>query len=96
MAKECEKEKEAQLIILQKAQAIDIDKHVSADRIASLFRRRKVQQIEKGRLLRVEMKQANMAEQRVQHLWGGVQRIFRQYSTRLWLANRGVNFDLKR
>ena len=96
MAKEYEEQEEARRLQFLKAQTESNDKHLAATEISLLYRRKRARKIVRERREQLELEAVTKEEARQKVCWIPFQKLFRQYSTRIWFAKRNVVYKLYR
>jgi len=96
MAKEYEEQEEARRMQFLRAQGESNDKHSAATEIALLYRCKRARKIVKMRREQIRLEAVTTEEARQKICWIPFQKLFRQYSTRKWFAERNVVYKLFR
>ena len=96
MAKEFEKEEERKRMEYLKNMEKGQEEHEAATRVSLLYRKVKAIRLVREKRIQLAMEACISEGQSLAHRWIPFQRLFRQYSTRKWMADHGVKFNLKR
>ena len=96
MAKDFERQEELRRLEFLKNQEKSKGLHDAATRIALLYRARKARRMVKEKRIQVGMEAVIKINTSLGKKWIPFQRLFRQYSTRKWFAERGIKYKLNR